>query len=334
VPPSRPVFIAFSWPIAHNRFPGGVTATCPLVGWARLMAKLKLGLAWGVLVMLATVCCPAPAAAQSLCQPIGQPVRDQAAERYAFKFTGAHWSQVFERLSKITDLPMFSSYRPTGSFTFVPPTVGGRERKFTTAEILEIVNEKLEPQRLWLLRRPASLTLMNQDEPRPIRTTQIEDLPYLSKNEIAKIVCTVRNVSPDDIALILRKWKGPYGQIIPLSEVNRLILIDTAVNLCSMLQALRDRTDPSQCALASCTCRYSQATAVAAKLNRLYGAAPRPRQARATQLVVAVDAASNTLFLSAPHAIISRARMAVENLEAAGRTRGRSLTSHDDHLNR
>jgi hypothetical protein len=245
------------------------------------MTNPKLGLAWGVLVMLATVCCPAPAAAQPLCQPIRQPVPDQAAERYAFKFTGAHWSQVLKRLSEITDLPVISSYRPTGSFTFVPPTVGGRERTFTFAEILDIVNEKLEQQRLWLLKRTASLTLVDPHEPMEpglLRITQIEDLHNLGKDEIARIVYPLRNVSADDIAPIVRKWSGPFfGQIIPLAEQSRLILIDTAANLCAMLQVLRDRTDPRQCALGSYTCRYSQATAVAAKLNRLYTTPHRQR---------------------------------------------------------
>jgi type II secretory pathway component GspD/PulD (secretin) len=288
------------------------------------MANLQPGLVWGVLLTLAAVCSPAPAAAQPICQP----VPDQAAEGYAFKFTGAHWSQVLKRVSEITDLPVISTYRPTRSFTFVPPTVGGRERTFTIAEILDIVNEKLEPQRLWLLKRTASLTLVDPEEPLDPtlqRTTQIEVLPYLPKNQIAKIVCTMQNVSADDIAPILTKWKGPHGQIIPMAEVNRLILIDTATNLCPMIQALRDRSDPSQCALGSYRCRFSLATAVAAKLNRLYGAAPAPRHPRATQLVVAVDAASNTLFLSAPPAVLSRTRMIVENLEAGGQMQGRAI---------
>jgi hypothetical protein len=258
----------------------------------------------------------------ALGQPVCQPADQSSMQRHAFRFDDGTWTDVFERISYLTELPFISSCRPTGSFRNIPPSRGGRDKLYTVEEMIDLVNEILEPQNYVVLRRQASLTVLAADEaidPTLVRAMGIEDLPKLGKSELAKITYPLEHVSADDIAPIAKKWAGRCGQVIPMKDVNRLVLVDSARNLCLMLTALRERADPSLCALWSHPCRHAKAAEVAAKLHRRFGAPSDPRKARATQLVIATNAASNTIFLSGPPATLSRARTMVANLEGAGR---------------
>ena len=274
--------------------------------------------AWCVSLIVAAIVVPGPVPAQPLCPAANK----DGMQRHAFRFDNGSWSDVFERLSLLTDLPLMCTMRPTGGFKFIPPMSGGRDKLYTVEEIIDLVNDILAPQHVVVIRRQATLTVLAADEPIDpglLSVKSIEDLPKLGRTECVRITYPLARVSAHDIAPIARRWAGPFGQVIPMEEVNRLVLVDAAGNLCRMVAGLRERSDPSKCALWSYRCRHARAEEVAAKLNERFGAPADARKARVTQLVIATDAPSNTLYLSGPAAILARARTMVENLEAAGR---------------
>src|SRR4051794_27227093 len=71
-------------------------------------------------------------------------------ERFAFELRDADWTGeggVLAWLSDKTGLPVITSLKPAGRFTFEPPR-GANAPRYTIPEIIDILNETLEKQNL------------------------------------------------------------------------------------------------------------------------------------------------------------------------------------------
>jgi hypothetical protein len=78
---------------------------------------------------------------------------------YSFAFKNAPWTEVLQWLADSADLPIVTTCRPVGTFTFLAPRPDGNEKKFTLAEIIDFLNETLAAQKLILVRRHYSIGL-------------------------------------------------------------------------------------------------------------------------------------------------------------------------------
>src|SRR5262245_9582183 len=153
--------------------------------------------------------------------PAQQPRAAAPAEKTVkFEFRDARWSDVLDWFSKETMLPFISTYKPTGSFNFIPPKLpNGQTREYTIPEVIDILNEALLLQKFVLIRREASFMIIPADEridPAWLPRITVEDLPRRGKTEIVSVVKQLNNLNAFDWANEVRKMMGPFGEVTPL----------------------------------------------------------------------------------------------------------------------
>src|SRR5262249_930942 len=83
-----------------------------------------------------------------------------AAKGAAFEFRKAPWKDVLAWLSQRTGKNVIAVYKPTGTFTSAPPP----GKSYTDAEVIDILNEALAPQKFNIVRGVRALTLIRTDE--------------------------------------------------------------------------------------------------------------------------------------------------------------------------
>lgn len=151
-------------------------------------------------------------------------------EQFAFEMRGKPWSTVIEWFCDKTEMPFSSTYGvPTGTFNFITPKdAKGNPRKYTLAEIYDIINESLQTQQKYtLLRRETTLTLVPADEPIPgplVPRVKVEDLKARGKTEIVEVVVKPKRGNVDEMAPEIKRLLGDFGHVTPLTQSNQLIL--------------------------------------------------------------------------------------------------------------
>lgn len=111
---------------------------------------VALGLVWGM-----------PARAMTPpALPAIKIVREQAPEPQdkggiEFEMDDKRWTDVFEWLSDQTELPVITTFKPPGTFTFIGP----KGARYTIPEIVAIINQALLRQDMILIRREESFAL-------------------------------------------------------------------------------------------------------------------------------------------------------------------------------
>jgi hypothetical protein len=286
------------------------------------MVRLRLGLGAGTLFVLLAVFGVGFAPALQILDPVAH--KQPAPATYSFAFNKASWTNVLEWLSRITKLPIAQSGL-RGTFTFVPPKRGGRERQYTVPEIMDILNEALAAQKLMLIRRQAMLRIFPADEqldPEQYPLLRIEDLANRGKTEVARVVYQPTMVPPETLAFHVKKMTGPLGQVIVSKETGHLVLVDTAPNLRAMIAALNDLEDASPGEVWAHKCKHCKATEVAEKLRGILGAL---QPGKAQRIAIAADEAANIVFVSGPPEKVALARATVGMLDVPHGLRNRRL---------
>ncbi|MFM8931326.1 MAG: hypothetical protein ACKOS8_05545, partial [Gemmataceae bacterium] len=164
--------------------------------------------------------------------PAAAPKSDE--KRIVFNMESQRWSQVFQWLVDQTGLKYASSYIPQGSFTFKSP----EGKKYTIGEIIDIINEGLnsnpDQQRYLLIRRETSFVLVPADEridPTLIPRITLEELPGRGKTEVVTLVYSLNTLVAEEIAPEVKRLMGKYGEVVPLSRANQLVMQDSAGTL-------------------------------------------------------------------------------------------------------
>src|SRR5262245_20796242 len=144
----------------------------------KLIVSIALAACLGLLVVA-----PLPA------QPAKKDATPTKAEpkRISFEFRDKRWNEVLDWLSQQTGLPIVGT-KPAGTFSFVPAA----GRTYTTAEVIDILNEALRSTSSKLVRRPNSIGIPPIDEPQPESKPKVDVLP--SKLEPARIVETLKSM--------------------------------------------------------------------------------------------------------------------------------------------
>jgi RNA polymerase sigma factor (sigma-70 family) len=191
-----------------------------------------------------------PAAARPADGPekkAGRPAAPAERERpktFPFEMRDKPWVQVLEWYSDVSGLPFAGNFKPTGTFTFLPPR---HKRQFTLAEITDILNEALlsQPatQRYLLVRRHASFTLLPADEkidPTLVPRVRPDDLDKRGRTELVTVALPLTELSAEDVAPDVKKLLGPFGEVVTLGRANQLIVRDTAGNLRLIRETIKD----------------------------------------------------------------------------------------------
>lgn len=205
----------------------------------------------------------------------------------AFEMRDKPWNSVLEWLSDQAGIPVISSDKPTGTFTFIAPRNSPRE--YTIPQIIDILNEALLNQKFIIIRRSHSFTIVAADTPvdRAIlpRLT-VEDLDQHGNTELANVIVTLKTLVAEDVAPEVKKMMGPFGEVVSISGANQLVMTDTVGNLKRIHKTIRQIEDNEQGQEnLSYPCTYVKARDAERMLKELLGnpAADLLRQAQQQQ---------------------------------------------------
>src|SRR5262249_3291874 len=149
------------------------------------------------------------------------------------------WKDVLRWLSDQTGLPVIAKEVPTGKVTIFP----GAGVPSTLAEVMDLLNEQLLQQHYLLIRGEKTITLVPSDEkidPSLVPRVEAQELGRFGRTELVSVVVHLKALVADKVAPSVKKLMGTFGEIVVLPEGNRLVLQDTAGNLRSVYQLLRD----------------------------------------------------------------------------------------------
>jgi type II secretory pathway component GspD/PulD (secretin) len=181
-------------------------------------------------------------------------------KKIAFSMDSKPWSGVFKWITDQTGKPVVSTFRPTGSFSFISP-VGAT---YEIAEVIDIINEGLLAQKFYLLDNERNWLVVPADEkidPSKLPTIKLEDLDKRGRNELVRLSLTLRTLQAADIAPEIKKVMGPFGEISVLEKFNQLYLQDTGANLRRIKKLLDDleNNDAGSANTSAYKCEYIRA---------------------------------------------------------------------------
>jgi type II secretion system protein D len=257
------------------------------MGKIRATARFgRIALTWLALASGVEVVCgqelPVPALARAdekKAEPVPPPkAEDKPApeKTVVFEMRDKPWSSVLEWLSEQTGLPVITTAKPTGTFTFIAPRTGANKKAYTIPEVIDILNEALFNQKYLLIRREASLTIVPADEQIDrgiLPRITADELPKRGRTEIVTLVLPLQSLVAEDIATEIKKMMGPFGEVVAMSKANQLVLQDTAGNLTRILKTIREieENEKGQAESFSYTCQFVKARDAERILRELLG---------------------------------------------------------------
>lgn len=200
---------------------------------------------------------PTPAAPQpapSTAQPTPPPppsdtvIKPVPERRVKFEFDNKRWGEVLTWLSDQTGLPFIGSLKPQGSFTYIAPkgSVGAKDG-YTIPEVIDILNEALQQQKMQLIRRESSYTIVDagqQIDPVVVARLTVEEVlngKDRGNSEIVSTVLPLKSLVAEDIAAEVKRQMGPFGEVTALAKSNQLVLLDSVKNLRTVIKTIQDQ---------------------------------------------------------------------------------------------
>jgi type II secretory pathway component GspD/PulD (secretin) len=167
-------------------------------------------------------------------------------KRFSFEMRNKPWKDVLTWLTEVTGKPVITTFKPTGSFTFVGPP----KKTYSIPEIIDSLNEGLlnsMTQKYCLIHRERSFTLVPADEKIDgslLPRVSAEDLDKRGRTELVSVVLPLRSLPVEDLAPEIKKMLGPFGEVIALKKSNQLLLQDTAGNIRRIYQTIQGMEKP------------------------------------------------------------------------------------------
>ncbi len=198
-----------------------------------------------------------------------------AAKKLTLSFDRKPWPHVFEWLTNVTDLPVITTFKPSGTFTFL----GQPGQLYSIPEVIDIINEALfssdEMQKFYLIRRERSFTLISADEKEDglMRSRlEVSDLESRRDTEIVQVIMPLKTLVAKELAPEVKKLLGPFGEVVVLDRSNQLMLSDTVGNLkriYKLVKAAENKDGKFQADRLTYECKYVKARAVEVVLKEL-----------------------------------------------------------------
>ena len=183
----------------------------------------------------------------------------------------APWQEVLDAYGKDTGLILVTTVRPTGSVTIKPPGAG---RKFTLAEVTDLLNEAMIPQKFMIIRRQASFYIQPADEkidPTLLQRIDHSELPKRGKTEV--VLCNVgpfKAISASEVMPEVDKMLTPFGRAVLLTNANAIQVMDTAGNISRIQKTLEDyEKGGGQAESITHVCKWRRAPEMASVLQQL-----------------------------------------------------------------
>jgi type II secretory pathway component GspD/PulD (secretin) len=181
--------------------------------------------------------------------PPPKPLAEKPApepKKVTFKMKDVPWDEVLDWYSNESGLTPIYNVKPTGKFTFIPPKPDAR---YTLEEITDILNEAMASQKLFLLRRQVSYTIISTTEKLdfgPIPRYEVSDLEKLPKTQLVQLLIPLTNMAVEEVAPEVRKLLTPYGEVSTQTKTNTLVIFDSAGNLRRIVKIIEHAEAGSQ----------------------------------------------------------------------------------------
>jgi type II secretory pathway component GspD/PulD (secretin) len=258
-------------------------------GTADLVRRVSLSAGLAILLGAASgVYCAEPeyvsarVAAPPAVSPVKQADTKKEPERkIAFTMDGKPWKEVFRWLAEKTGKEVIDTYRPTGSLSVTGPA----KKMYTLPEIIDLINEALlsnsPTQKYYMINRDRHFIVVPADEKIDqalLPRITPDQLDSRGRTELVSVNVKLKTVNADDIGPEIKKMLGPFGDVVVMGSVNRLIIQDTVGNLRRVMKLLDEIQGDGTEKPGSLTykCKWMKAGEAARILKELL---PDPREA-------------------------------------------------------
>ncbi len=208
------------------------------------------------------------------------PAKPKADEpTFAFDMRDKPWATVFEWLNEHSGLFVIYGNKPSGTFNFIP----SKDKRYTIAEIMDILNEQLLTQNYVLIRRDQSFLLVPATEkvdPSLVPRVSVEDLAKRGNTELVSVVVPLKGLVAEDMVSEVKEMLGQFGKVVDLKTANQLVITDTAKNVKLIVKTLKgvEENEIGQVESYSYACKYIRARDAAKTLEKLLGDPERERR--------------------------------------------------------
>jgi type II secretory pathway component GspD/PulD (secretin) len=221
---------------------------------------------------------------------------------FAFNFSNAPWELVLKQFAYQNGMSLQITQPATGTFTYFD------EKRYSTSQALDILNDYLLPQGSILVRQSDKLTLLGADSSIPdglIPFVQIRQLPEIGRNELATIAIPMRISDPASAVSEIEQLLSRVGRAQSLSNSNRVMITDTG----AYLRRIFDLVTGAGVAAAESQSfvyelRHSAAEEVANAINQFYaskgpeaGGRPAHHAGGQSSQVVVAEKTTNSLLV-------------------------------------
>tara|TARA_R110002072_G_scaffold303069_2_gene492697 strand:- start:26061 stop:28721 length:2661 start_codon:yes stop_codon:yes gene_type:complete len=243
---------------------------------------------------------------------------------FAFNFSNAPWELVLKQFAYQNGMSLQITQPATGTFTYFD------EKRYSTSQALDILNDYLLPQGSILVRQADKLTLLGADSSIPdglIPFVQIRQLPEIGRNELATIAIPMRISDPASAVAEIEQLLSRVGRAQSLSNSNRVMITDTG----AYLRRIFDLVTGAGVAAAESQSfvyelRHSAAEEVANAINQFYaskgseaGGRPAHHAGGQSSQVVVAEKTTNSLLVHGQVSDASEIYSMIQQLDRAPR---------------
>ncbi len=236
------------------------------------------------------------------------------------------WDWSLKKLAEEAGLALHMTETPPGTFTHVD------DNRFTLSEVMDILNDHLIPTGFVAIRQGRNLVVVNAKSGIPdglVRHVPAIELETLGRNELASVAIPVEAGLPVAVAQEVESLLSPLGRVVPLSNSQRIMVLDTGANLRRVHRLLSPHDEPEH---ARFTCvhklRNTPAEEVAKAINdfltnqRSGGSTPGsgvpgngPNPATGISQAIIAEKTTNSLLIRGNAREVAEIRALVEQLD-------------------
>ncbi len=147
---------------------------------------------------------------------------------WTLNFRDAPWSTVVRELAKSMGLSLSMSFEPSGTFTYFD------DQRYSTSEVIDIINDHLIPLGAILIRNEQRLTMVSTQQPindSIVPFISVAEIDLVGRNEIAGTAIPIKGVDPMQAVSEISLVKSPVGQVRSFANSQRIVIIDTGTHL-------------------------------------------------------------------------------------------------------
>lgn len=254
------------------------------------------------------------------------PIHEDTERRYGFRFEQVPWDWSLKKIADEAGLALHMTETPPGTFTHVD------DKRFTLSEVMDILNDHLIPSGFVAIRHGRNLVVVNAKSGIPdglIRHVPAIELETVGRNELVSVAIPVEGALPVAVAQEVESLLSPLGRVVPLSNSQRIMVLDTGANLRRVVRLLSPHDEPEQ---ARFTCvhklRNTPAEEVAKAINdfltnqRSMGSTPGsgvpsagPNTATGISQAIIAEKTTNSLLIRGNAREVAEIRALVDQLD-------------------